>query len=263
VGRAVIFAALVAVLAATLAGCKVDAVTTIRVYPNGGGAVTLRVTLDPDAVNVVQRGGGTLEQRLVLTDLSKSGWRITPWTRRPDGSAEIQLTHSFRNQHDLAQVLAAMSGADGILRDPEVIRSRNFVRDRDGMTIVADLSSLKSGVRSDPALASRLRSEGVDVAAVDFALAKKLKDAFSLALTLKVPHDKTRTFRFHAGDHESVDLASSNIHWNRVMLLMIGLILVFLAMLLYLSASISARRRRARELEFASARARRSSQPLM
>jgi hypothetical protein len=251
------------VLAALLTGCKVDAVTTITVAPNGSGVVNVRAHLDADAVRVVERNGVKLDQQIALADLPKAGWRVTPWQRNTDGSADIQLSHSFGNEQDLVQVLGALTGRDGVLRDPQLIHSRNFVRDRDGVTVTADLSALKSGVRQDKELSSRLQAAGIDVAAVDYVLGAQLKDSFSLALTLRVPHNETRTYRFHAGQRQSVDLASSNIHWNQVMMLLIGSILVFLALLLYLSASISARRRRARELEFVAVRSRRGSQPLM
>jgi hypothetical protein len=263
VRRRLVSLIVVVALAALLAGCKVDTVTTITVAPNGSGIVNVRVHLDGDAVKVVQRNGAKLDQQIRLADLGKSGWRVTPWQRSTDGSATVQLTHSFGNEHDLTQVLAALTGANGVLQDPQLIHSRNFVRDREGVAVTADLSALKSGVRQDKELSSRLQAAGIDVAAVDYVLGAQLKDAFSLAVTLRVPHDKTHTYRFQAGQRQAVDLASSNVHWNQVMLLLIGSILVFLALLLYLSASISARRRRTRELEFQAIRSRRSSQPLM
>src|SRR5689334_25422486 len=80
-----------------------------------------------------------------------------------------------------------------------------------------------------------------------------------------VPRDKTRSFAVAAGERETVNLSSTKFQANRLALLLIGAMLVFLALLLYLSASISARRRNTRALEFAAAKARRGqqSQPLM
>ncbi|MCU1430630.1 MAG: hypothetical protein JWL83_4630 [Actinomycetia bacterium] len=252
------------VLGALLAaGCKVDTSATITLDKSGGGSVAVRVHLDRSAVQLVERGGGKLESRIVLSDLRGSGWKLAPWQRAPDGGATIRLVHVFGNGTELQRVVASISGTKGLLRDAHVTRSRNLVQDRDGVSVVADLSALKSGVRDDQQLASRLQAAGVNVAQVDFVLGAQLKKAFTLAVTLAVPPNKTQTFSIAAGQRDTVNLSSSKVHWNRFIVLMIGFMLVFLALLLYLSASISARRRRTRELQFAAARSRSGSYPVM
>jgi hypothetical protein len=245
------------------AGCKVDAITTIRLDPNGTGAVSVRIRLDADAVALVERGGRPLDQSIVLADLQQSGWKFSAWERVEDGSATLRMAHVFRDEAELAELLSQLSGPNGVLRDVRVSRTRNFLQRRDGVTLVTDLSALKSGVRDDEELASRLRAAGVNVDAVDFILGQQLRDAFSMRVTLVVPKDKQRTFSITPGERETVNLSSTKFQTNRFALLLIGIMLVFLALLLYLSASISARRRRARALEFAASRARRGSQPVM
>jgi hypothetical protein len=247
------------------AGCKVDAATTIRLAEDGSGSVAVRVSLDAEAVGVVERGGVPLEERIVVDDLREAGWRFSRWDRADDGRATLRMSHPFRDEEQLADLLAQLGGEDAFLRDVEVTRSRNFVQQRDGLTLVADLRGLRSGVRDDEELASRLAAAGVNVDAVDFILGQQLRSAFSLTVTLNVPGDKTRTFGVAPGERETVNLSSSTFQTNRFAVLLIGAMLVFLSLLLYLSASISARRRRARALEHAAARARRagSRQPVM
>jgi hypothetical protein len=253
---------LVAVLGA---GCKVDTTASIRLTDDGSGTISVKVRFDQEAVQVVERTGeGKLEDRIELSDLRGDGWRLGPWVRTKAGGASITLTHSFTNGAELRDIVNALNGNNGLLRDVHVSRTRNIVERRDGLSAVADLRKLRSGVRDDKELASRLRAAGVDVDAVDYILGEQLQQAFTLHVALTVPHEKTRTFTVNAGDVENVNLSSTKFQTNRFATLMIGAMLVFLALLLYLSASISARRRHARELEFAAVRARRGArEPLM
>jgi hypothetical protein len=255
----------VLVVAAALlcAGCKVDAVTTIRVDEDGSGAVSVRVRLDAAAVQVVERGGRPLAESIVVADLREAGWRVSRWQPGDDGSASLRLTHPFRDEAELAALLRRLGGRAGPLQEVELVRDRGFFQSKDGINLIADLRTLRTGVQDDEELAVRLAAAGIDVAAVDSVLQEQLRRAFRLRVTLVVPGDKTRTFTVAAGDRESVALASTEFEGNRVALVAIAAMLVFLALLLYLSASISARRRRAREIEVAAARARRGSQPVM
>src|SRR5690349_4517353 len=114
------------------AGCRVDATTTIRLDRNGGGAVAVRIVLDPQAVQLVERGGGTLENRIVLSDVHRAGWTVTRWTHASNGAASITISHPFRNGDELAQVLTELTGKNGIVRDVHVTHTRNMLQDRDG-----------------------------------------------------------------------------------------------------------------------------------
>jgi hypothetical protein len=225
--------------------------------------VSVRVRLDAEAVGVVERGGKPLAEGVVLTDLREAGWRISPWRRNEDGSAILRLVHSFRDEAELAAVLDQLGGRDGLVRDIALVRDRGMFQTKDGVSLVADLSAMRSGVRDDEELASRLTAAGIDVGAVDVVLSQQLRRSFTLRLVLDVPGEEPRTFAVRAGERTSAAVASSEIQANRIALLAIGSMLVFLALLLYLSASISARRRRAREIEIAAAKARRGSQPVM
>ncbi len=253
---------LVLLSALLCSACKVETSTTIRLRDDGSGTVAVQVRLDREAVRLVQRGGGDIAERIVLDDLRDAGWKIEPWALL-GGGATLRMSHPFRNGEELSSVLEGLTGPDGVLRDAHLTRTRNVFQERDGVSLVVDLSALKSGVRDDRELASRLQAAGVNVDVVDYVLAQQLRRSFRLTVVLEVPRGKTRTFAVPAGERETINLTSSKFETNRFMLIVIGAILVFLAVLLYLSASISARRRRSRALEFAVSRAQRREPPLM
>jgi hypothetical protein len=259
------FGGVVALLCVALlcASCKVDAATTIQLNKDGTGTVTVRLTLDAQAVGLIEQGGGTLENRVVLTDVKRAGWTASRWVRQPDGGAVITLTHPFHNGAELTQVLTDLTGKNGVLRDVHVTRTRNMFETADGLTVTADLGLLRSGVRADKELSSRLQAAGINVDKVDYVLGAQLQQAFTMGLTLVIPTNKTTTMHLSGGQTDTVSLNSSKVQWNRIMLTLIGGMLVFLALLLYLGATISAHRRRARELEFAAHRAGAMSDPLM
>jgi hypothetical protein len=250
-------------IALLCASCKVDATTAIHLNKDGTGTVAVRLTLDAQAVGLIEQGGGKLENRVVLTDLKHAGWTASKWQRYPGGGAVITLSHTFQNPSELTQVLTDLTGKNGVLRDIHVTRTRNMFETRDGITLTADLGLLRSGVRDDKELASRLKAAGINVDEVDFVLGSQLQQAFTLGVTLGIPPNKTTTAHLAAGQTDTVSLSSSKVQWNRIMLTLIGGMLVFLALLLYLSATISAHRRRSRELEFAAKRAGAISDPLM
>jgi hypothetical protein len=254
-----------AVLGALLcAGCKVDATTAILLNEDGSGRLTVSVRFDGEAVSIVERSGRPIEESFVLDDLREAGWKLSRWRRGADGAAVVSVRHDFADEDELVSLIADLTGDDGVLRDVRVNRSRSLIEQRDGVSLVADLTGLRSGVRDDAELATRLRAAGVDVDAVDYVLGAQLRRAFTLRVRLVVPREDPRTFVVNAGERDTVNLASTELETNRIAVLLIGAMLVFLALLLYLSASISARRRRARDLEFAVVRARRGrSQPLM
>jgi len=250
-------------IALCCAGCKVDATMAVHLNKDGTGTVSIRLTLDAQAVSLVEQGGGKLENRVVLTGLTHAGWTASHWQRLSGGAATITFSHPFHDPAELTQVLTELTGKNGVLTDVHVTRTRNMFEQRDGITLTADLSRLRSGVRNDKELASRLKAAGINVDQVDFVLGAQLQQAFTLGVTLGIPPNKTTTAHLAAGQSDTVDLSSSKVQWNRLMLALIGGMLVFLALLLYLSATISAHRRRARELEFAAQRAGSMSEPLM
>ena len=53
--------------------CKVDTTVTVKVHDDGSGVVTVAAVLDPDAVQAAEAGGGKLEDRVRLGDLTDGG----------------------------------------------------------------------------------------------------------------------------------------------------------------------------------------------
>jgi hypothetical protein len=66
-----------------LAGCRVDGHVVIRLDENGSGAVALRLTFDAEAVQALEFGGASIEERVLLDDLGAAGWKVGAWERAP------------------------------------------------------------------------------------------------------------------------------------------------------------------------------------
>jgi len=60
------------------AACKVDTTVTVTVHDDGSGVVGVTAVLDPDAVKAAESGGGKLEDRVRLGDLTDAGWTVHP-----------------------------------------------------------------------------------------------------------------------------------------------------------------------------------------
>ena len=97
---------------------------SIKVRDDGSGVVTVMAVLDPDAVRAAEAGGGKLEDRVRLADLTKAGWTVQPWARAADGSAQIVLSKRFTSPDQVAGIMREVSGTTGPLRDVSVTRDR-------------------------------------------------------------------------------------------------------------------------------------------
>src|SRR5215510_9777873 len=97
-------------LVALLAGCKVDTAVTVDLRDDGSGVVTVRATLDPDAVRAAESGGGKLEDRVRLSDLRSAGWTVSQWTRTTSGEAQIRLSKPFASVDQVAPIINEVSG---------------------------------------------------------------------------------------------------------------------------------------------------------
>ena len=109
--------------------CKVDTTVSIKVHDDGSGVVTVTAVLDPDAVQAAEAGGGKLEDRVRLGDLTQAGWTVHPWVRAADGSAQLVLTKPFSSPAQVAGIMHEISGTAGPLRDVTVTRDRGLVLD--------------------------------------------------------------------------------------------------------------------------------------
>src|SRR5262245_57425695 len=95
------------------AACKVDTTVTVKMHDDGSGVVTVNAALDADAVKAAEAGGGKLEDRVRLADLSKAGWTVQPWARAADGSAQLTLSKPFSSPAQAAAIMKEVSGTAG------------------------------------------------------------------------------------------------------------------------------------------------------
>lgn len=136
-----------------LAGCQADVSMRVDVDEDGGGLVTVVLTLDVAAASrTVWSEGG-----LPLDDLAQTGWTVTGPVRQPDSGAVITATKPFSQPDQLAVVLAEVAGPNGPLRDFELTRSKSFASEtwdlsgsidlREGLDFLSDpeLTALLAG----------------------------------------------------------------------------------------------------------------------
>ena len=227
-----------------LAGCKVDARVDVRVKADGSGTVTATVTLDAAAVRRIA-SGSSLEKAVRLDDMRAAGWNVTVLATSIQGDQgyRIVLTHPFTGQQDLANRLEDLGGANGVLGDPKIKRTRSWFGATDSVQINADLRNLSTGIRSDPGVAKALTDAGVNVAALDAQLRGELGKSVTLTLAVHAPNGETSEVVVKPGAVGAADAQSSNFYAQRVVLLVIGGILLLLAIVL-MAASLLAKSRR-------------------
>jgi hypothetical protein len=239
-----------ACFALLLAGCHASATVAIQMRGDGRGTVTVGVTLDRSArvalAGAALKAGASVPD-VPLDDLRTAGWSVSPWRSSADGGAALQLSKSFTGGAGLASVLAQLDGSGGALRDAHVVRDRALLRDRDGVSLLADLSHLRAGVADDDALAARLRAAGVDVAALDAGLQARIKSSFDLTVRVELPDGTHTTVRVAPGEQRRVAVTSTTDHPGRRLALAAAGAAAVLGLVLFVVASLHARRsRRAR-----------------
>jgi hypothetical protein len=199
--RARLAAVVASVLAALiLAGCHASTTVAIRVRADGSGTVSVGVTLDRSATVALADGATKpVPLDIPLGDLRARGWSASA-SAGPDGGT----------------VLAELDGRDGAVRDVQLVRTRALLHDHDSVSALVDLSHLRAGVSDDAALTARLRSAGVDVAALDAGLSARIKGSFDLTVSIVLP-DGTRTVvRLEPGQQRTVSVASTTNHSGRL-----------------------------------------------
>jgi hypothetical protein len=228
-----------------LSACHASATVAIRLQADGRGTVDVGVTLDREARAALSASGATTPD-VPLDDLRARGWTVSSWRVAADGGATVRLSKPFTGGAELASVLADLDGRDGALRDAHVVRERALLRDRDAVSLVADLSRLRAGVADDAALTARLKAAGVDVAALDAGLNARLAGSFDLTVSVELPDGRHTTLRVAPGKEQTVALASSTAHPGRLAALVAAGIAGLLGLALLAIAAIRARRARAR-----------------
>jgi hypothetical protein len=227
------------------AGCKVDTTVSIKVNDDGSGVVTVTAVLDAEAVKTVESGGGKLEDRIRLSDLTASGWTVHPWLRAADGSAQIVLSKPFASPAQFAQVMQEVSGKVGPLRDLTLTRDHGLLSTHYEVTGDLDLTKLETGVLTDPEVVAQLTNQQVDVAALDQSLIAEIRDSLDLRVEVHLP-DGSTTVSGTVGKTSPIDASSSVLDTRRVGLIVVALVLLALAVLFLIWPGSRRRRRRRR-----------------
>jgi hypothetical protein len=243
--RARLAAAVACALGAVLlAGCHASATVAIRVKSDGSGTVAVDVALDHDATVALQGGVAKPGVPVIpLADLRAGGWSTTV-VAAAQGGTRVELEKPFTGGAGLASALAQLDGRDGAVRDVSLVRKRSLLRDNDAVSLLVDLTRLKSGVSDDAALAARLRSVGVDVASLDAGLRARIKGSFDLTVRVELPDGTHTAVRVEPGEQHRVSVASTVEHTGRRAALIAAAAGAVLGFALIVLAAVRSRRRR-------------------
>jgi hypothetical protein len=231
-----------------LSGCHTSAKVAVRVRADGSGTIDVEVTLDR-AARVAVAGGSDKPglPDIPLDDLRARGW-TTSERAAADGGEVVRLEKPFVGVAGLTSAFADLDGRSGALRDVRVVRTRSLLRDRDGVSLLADLRHLRAGVADDAALAARLRAAGIDVAALDAGLSARIKGSFDLTVSVVLPDGRATAIRVVPGQQQSLSIASSVEHTGRRFALAGAGIAAFLGLALIAFAGVRSRRARSRPM---------------
>lgn len=218
---------------------------SIKVRDDGSGVVTVTAVLDPDAVKAAETGGGKLEDRVRLADLTRAGWTVQPWARAADGSAQIVLSKPFDAPDQVAGIMREVSGTAGPLREVSVTRDRGFLSTSYDVRGTVDLAELQTGITTDPDVVAALTNQQVDVNAIDQSLLAEIRDSFGLEVEVELP-GATDTVTGIAGKRRPVDVSSSVTDTKRVALIIAAGVLLVLAVLVLVWPGRRRSRRRRR-----------------
>ncbi len=233
---------LLAVLA--LAGCQIDATVAVRMRSDGSGAVIATVRLDADAVTRAEAGGGKLEDRIRLTDLADSGWKIGPWARAADG-ASIRLEKAFARPEAVGPIVAELSGAQGPLRGFRATRDASALHVSWRVQGTVDLRAIGTHLSEDAELVQRLQAQQVDPKVIQDALDADLRAALHVGAGASVPGSHGAVVA-EAGQVRVLHVSARHADVARVALLVVAVVLAGFAVLLLLLGELRVLRRRSR-----------------
>jgi hypothetical protein len=219
-------------LAFLASACAVDTTVTVKVRDDGSGYVQLDAKADPEAVQTAEVGGGKLEDRVRLSDFPAAGWKVEPWVRNDDGSAELSMRKPFTNVDEVPGILRELNGEHGPMRAAEFERDREFFETKYAAKGRVDLAAVTTGITDDAQLVQNLQAQGVDVANVDRQLLAELQEAFSLKVVVELPGRKPVTITPAAGGAADVDVTSTVKDSSRRTLVVVAVGLVLLAMVI-------------------------------
>ncbi len=239
---------LCALLGLALTACKTDARVNVNVKPNGSGIVRIEVELDKEAVQAAEAGGGKLEDRVRLSDLTKNGWKIVPWDRTSKGSAVLILSKQFASPKGLSSVIQEVSGKTGPLQDFKLKYSSVVVQSKYKLSGNVNLKNANANIADDKELIKKLTAAQVDTAALEKDLDALVKRGLQVSVTADLPGVSGKTVTVNSGQSKSLSVSSSQLDRGNIFKLFLALVFLGLAGLIMLRSRAIKNRKRAREL---------------
>jgi hypothetical protein len=227
--RTVLLAAVVCLL---VAGCEVQTAVTVDVDQDGSGSVEVAVGLDEEALaelpDLDDSGSGDapdVAQLVRVDDLTASGWEVGEPETDDDGITWFTVTKRFGTPDEANQVLAELTGENGLLRDLQVDREAAFGRDRYTFSGTADLSG---GLEAfgDEGLAAALDGEplGEDVAVMEERFGRPVDEMLNLDVEVLLPGgDETSWSPALGGEPMNMSTETTLYHWPVLALVAVAL----------------------------------------
>jgi hypothetical protein len=186
--------AVAALAALATAACDVRTAVDVTMAEDGSGTVAVAVGLDeealaevPDADGDGVSGPADLDTLLRTDDMVAVGWDVAA-PEESGGLTWVRATKPFGTPEEGVAILEEITGAEGVLRDLRMERTKGFASTSYDFAGTLDLSG---GLEAfgDAGLAELLDGEplGEDVAAIEQRLGEPLGDVFSLDVTVALP----------------------------------------------------------------------------
>lgn len=211
---------------------------------NGSGVVSVELVLDADAVTISQAAGGTLETRIVTTDLVAGGWEVGAWDRRADGSAALTIQKPFQDPAEVESIYAEITGATGVYSGIRATRDADLVSTRWKFVGTLDSTAMQTKFVSDSELVNSVRNAGADPESVQRLLDGAVSQNVSLHNRVQLPDARVQEWTGQVGARTAMRAESRRMNWTRVALLGAGGALVLIGIAVFLYGEARRHRRR-------------------
>jgi hypothetical protein len=204
--------AAIAIAIVALSACRVDSSISLKVNPNGSGAVTVVITADKEIVAKTE----SLESDLRTNDLTAAGWKVGKLTTTATGGRSLTAVHTFRTPAEATKILASINDTRGPLKNVVLARSGKDTKStftvngklevNGGLEAFADDAAIK--LLGGAPYAGELTASGLD-------LGKAVGITFSMQLPGKINSttgvQRTNTVTWQVPmDGSSTDIATSS-----------------------------------------------------
>ena len=225
-------------LIASLGACNIATVVEIALKPSGAGVVRVEAVADKQAAAQI----GDARVDVHLGDLKAIGWTVTDPVVHDDGSFTVTLSRPFTSVDEGREVLAALSGPNGPLRDVSLTKSTGLGRTSVKLTGAADLTE-GLAVLSDADLATTLGGDKLGAPLADLVERYEVTeaDAFSLTVRAVVDGDIASETTVSAGQRKEFEAKASQSQLGRIFVAFVSSVLLVAGAAL---AVTSLRRRR-------------------